>query len=84
MPSFAAFVERMQVLLAIVNHVQVVLEKLSGQHGGERRRRQAIMYIETLKAVSRLLLLACTREMIFAGGVVRDAVYFVPSNHGAL
>lgn len=66
----SAFAERMRIALAVIVHVQVVLEKLAGQHGGERRRRQAITYLETLKALSRLLLLACTREMVTGGGVV--------------
>lgn len=57
--------------LAMIAHVQVVVEKLAGQHGGPRRRRQAITYLETLKAVSRLLLLACTKEMVMGGGAVR-------------
>ena len=70
--SAATFAARMRVVLAMITNVQIVLEKLSGQHGGERRRRQAIMCIETLKAVSRLLLLTCTREMVVTGGVVSD------------
>eukprot|EP00752_Nemacystus_decipiens_P011059 g9825.t1 len=66
--SVAVFAERMRVALAMIAHVQVVVEKLAGQHGGARRRRQAITYLETLKAISRLLLLACTREMVMGGG----------------
>eukprot|EP00904_Undaria_pinnatifida_P013145 jgi/Undpi1/8961/HiC_scaffold_26.g11422.m1 len=63
-----AFAERMRVALAMIAHVQIVVEKLAGQHGGGRGRRQAIIYLETLKAVSRLILLACSREMIVGGG----------------
>ncbi|CAM9235774.1 unnamed protein product [Hapterophycus canaliculatus] len=66
--SVTVLAERMRVALAIIAHVQVVVEKLAGQHGGPRRRRQAITYLETLKALSRLLLLACTREMVIGGG----------------
>ncbi|CAM9487915.1 unnamed protein product [Pylaiella littoralis] len=66
--SKAVLAERMRVALAVIAHVQVVVEKLAGQHGGPRRRRQAITYLETLKALSRLLLLACTREMVIGGG----------------
>lgn len=60
----------MRVALSVLAHVQIVVEKIAGQHGGERRRRQAIAYIETLKAICRLLLLACTREMLIDGGKV--------------
>lgn len=73
----AIFAERMRVALAMIAHVQVVVEKLAGQHGGARRRRQAITYLETLKAISRLLLLACTREMVMGGGAVRKTHIFV-------
>lgn len=66
----AILAERMRVALAIIAHVQVVVEKLAGQHGGPRRRRQAITYLETLKALSRLMLLACTKEMVIGGGAV--------------
>lgn len=66
----------MRVALAMIAHVQVVVEKLAGQHGGPRRRRQAITYLETLKALSRLLLLACTREMVMGGGAVRYLFFF--------
>lgn len=69
--SKAVVAERMRVALAVIAHVQVVVEKLARQHGGPRRRRQAITYLETLKALSRLLLLACTREMVIGGGAVR-------------
>ncbi len=69
--SKVVFAERMRVALAMIAHVQVVVEKLAGQHGGPRRRRQAITYLEFLKALSRLLLLACSREMVTGGGVVR-------------
>lgn len=67
--------ERMRVALAMIAHVQVVVEKLAGQHGGSRRRRQAITYLETLKALSRLLLLTCTREMVMGGGAVRTICF---------
>lgn len=76
--SVAAFAERMRIALAMIAHVQVVVEKLAGQHGGGRGRRQAIIYLETLKAASRLLLLACSREMIVGGGSVGYAC-FVPA-----
>ncbi|CAM9645690.1 unnamed protein product, partial [Scytosiphon promiscuus] len=66
--SMAVVAERMRVALAIIAHVQVVAEKLAGQHGGPRRRRQAITYLEALKALSRLMLLACTKEMVIGGG----------------
>lgn len=76
--SVAAFAERMRIALAMIAHVQIVVEKLAGQHGGGRGRRQAIIYLETLKAASRLLLLACSREMIVGGGSV-GCTYFVPA-----
>lgn len=66
----AVLTERMRIALAMIAHVQIVVEKMVGQHGGEQRRRQAIMYLEMLKAVSRLVLLACTREMVIGGGAV--------------
>lgn len=72
----AVFAERMRIALAMIAHVQIVVEKLAGQHGGERRRRQAITYLETLKAISRLLLLACTKEMVLGGGAVSTAFVF--------
>lgn len=51
-------------------HIQIVAEKIARQHGGARRRRQVITYLETFKAVARLVLLATTREMIIFGGQV--------------
>lgn len=73
MSATAVFAERMRIALAIIAHVQVVVEKLAGHHGRERRRRQAITYLEALKAVSRLVLLACTKEMVLGGGAVSTA-----------
>lgn len=67
----------MRVALSVLAHVQIVAEKIAGQQGGERRRRQAITYLETLKAISRLLLLACTREMVIGGGKVRFQVIVI-------
>ncbi|CAB1112412.1 unnamed protein product [Ectocarpus sp. CCAP 1310/34] len=66
--STAVVAQRMRVALAMIANVQIVVEKLAAQHGGPRRRRQAIVYLETLKALARLLLLACTREMVMGGG----------------
>lgn len=74
--SVDVFSDQMRVALAVIAHVQIVVEKLAGYHGGERRRQQAITYIETLKAISRLLLLACTKDMVIGGGVVSTHCYF--------
>lgn len=65
-----AFAEQMRLAISMLAHVQIVVEKIAGKHGGMGRRRQAITYLETLKAISRLLLLACRREMIIRGGNV--------------
>ena len=67
----------MRIALAMIAHVQIVVEKLAGQHGGGRGRRQAILFLEALKAASRLLLLACSREIIVGGGSVGFASIFV-------
>lgn len=58
-------------VLSMLARVQIVVEKIAGQHGGQKRRRQAITYLETVKAIARLLLLTTTREMIIGGGHVR-------------
>lgn len=69
--QMTVFADRMRVALSVLAHVQIVTEKIAGQYGGERRRRQTITYVETLKAISRLILLACTKEMVIGGGKVR-------------
>lgn len=69
------FAEQMRVAVAVFSHIQIVVEKLARQHGGERGRRYAITCLEALKAVSRLLLLACTREMVIGGGAVSTHIY---------
>lgn len=73
--STAVVAQRMRVALAMIANVQIVVEKLAAQHGGPRTRRQAIVYLETLKALARLLLLACTREMVMGGGSVSVPLY---------
>ncbi|CAM9753074.1 unnamed protein product, partial [Discosporangium mesarthrocarpum] len=61
--------ERLQVVLAVLAHVQIVAEKTAHQVGGEQGRRTVITCVEALKAVCRLLLLASTQDMLLGGGV---------------
>ncbi|CAM9511981.1 unnamed protein product [Choristocarpus tenellus] len=63
--------ERLRVALSVLTYIQIVVEKIAVQAGGDHRRRQAISCIEVLKAIFRLLLLTQTRDMTLGGGTVR-------------
>lgn len=68
--STESFSEEIRLVLSMLINMQIVIEKIAGQHGGLKRRRQAITCVEALKVLARLVLVATTREMLIDGGQV--------------
>jgi hypothetical protein len=67
-PTLAQLAATASVLLAVLQHVQVVLELLALRKGGPQSRRRAIVTVEAAKFMLRLVILAHRQATLLDGG----------------